>query len=560
MSTTHATVSPLRRVFQLLAPDRRDIAIVVVFAVAIGLFNLVTPVVAMAVVNTAAQQTLTQQVIVLSIALLVALGLSAFLTVLQNVVVEYLQQRIFVRVADDLAYRLPRADVAAFDRIHGPELLNRFFDVLTVQKSSATLLLDGVTIVIQIVVGLVLLGFYDAALIGYDIVLISCLLFMVFVLGRGAVKSAIRESVSKYAVAGWMEELARHPVAFKMAGGPRLAFEKTDELTREYLTNRQDHYRRLIRQFGFALFLQAAANAGLLAIGGFLVAEGRLTLGQLVAAEIVVTLVVASFTKFGKQFESYYDLLAASDKLGHLIDIPMERSTGATQQPATGGIAVKVRQLDYAYEAHSPKVLNNLDIELTAGEHVALMGPNGSGKSTFVELLFGLRQPTRGWIEFDGLDQRDLQLVSFREQMAVVQGVEVFEGTVLANIRLGRDELTMQDVRRVLQQVGLLQSISELPHGLQTALQTNGAPLSLGQINRLMLARGILGKPRLLVLDETLDHMDADIRDTVLPAILNRDAGWTLLVVTHSTEVARLFDRTLNFDRPLNTKHTDDTH
>jgi putative ABC transport system ATP-binding protein len=544
-------VSPLKRVFQLLAPDRRDIVIVVVFAIAIGLFNLVTPVVAMAVVNTAAQQTLAQQVIVLSIALLVALSLAAFLTVLQNVVVEFLQERIFVRVADDLAFRLPRADVVAFDQTHGPELLNRFFDVLTVQKTSATLLLDGVTIVIQIIVGLVLLGFYDAALIGYDIVLMTCLLFMVFVLGRGAVKSAIRESRAKYAVAGWMEELARHPVAFKMAGGPRFALEKTDHLTKQYLTHRQDHFKRLIRQFGFALFLQAAANASLLAIGGNLVAEGRLTLGQLVAAEIVVTLVVASFTKFGKQFESYYDLLAASDKLGHLIDIPLERAGGVAQQARTGGMDVKTRQLDYAYDTHSPHVLQGLNVDFTPGERVALMGPNASGKSTFVELMFGMRQPTGGRIEIDGLDQRDLNLESFREHAAIVQGVEIFEGSVLANVQMGREHLDLYAVRKALEQVGLLQSISELPHGLQTLLQTNGAPLSMGQINRLMLARAIVGKPRLLVLDETLDHMDADIRETVLPALLDKSAGWTLLVVTHSDEVAKLFDRTLTFDRPV---------
>ncbi len=553
MSTTnHDHVPPLTRVFKLLAPDRRDIIIVMVFAVAIGLFNLVTPVVAMAVVNTAAQQTLAQQVIVLSIALLVALSLAAFLQILQNFVVEFLQQRIFVRVADDLAFRLPRADLMAFDQTHGPELLNRFFDVLTVQKSAATLLLDGVTIVIQILVGLVLLGFYDSALIGYDIVLVTSLLFMVFVLGRGAVKSAIKESRAKYAVAGWMEELARHPVAFKMAGGPRFALEKTDKLTKEYLTSRQDHFRRLIRQFGFALFLQAAANAGILAVGGFLVAEGRLTLGQLVAAEIVVTLVVASFTKFGKQFESYYDLLAAADKLGHLIDIPMERSGGVPHENPAAGITVRIRQLDYAYDPKSPSVLSRFDADMLAGERIAIMGPNGCGKSTLVELLYGLRQPTGGRIEFDGLDQRDLKLESFREHVCVVEGVEVFEESILANVRMGREELTVQEVRQTLLSVGLLQSVSELPHGLETMLQTNGAPLSLGQTNRLMLARAILGRPRLLVLDETLDHMDQDIRETVLPAILNREANWTLVIITHSEEVAKLCDRTIRMDRPLN--------
>ncbi len=542
---------PLRRVLTLLRPDSRDIWIVVLFAIAIGVFSLVAPVVAMAVVNLAALQTLGQQVIVLSLALLVALGLAAFLQILQTVTVEYLQQRIFVRVADDLTYRLPRADTTAFDKQHGPELLNRFFDVLTVQKSAATLLLDGVTIVIQILVGLVMLGFYDPALIGFDLILIACLLFMVFVLGRGAVRTAIKESVAKYAVAGWMEEVARHRVAFKLAGGPRFAFERGDQLTRDYLLARQAHFRKVIGQFGFALFLQAFANAALLAIGGYLVVGGQITLGQLVAAEIVVTLVVATFTKFGKQFESYYDLLAAADKLGHLIDIPLERSGGVPHVPHHAGTKLDVHAVTFAYEPHRPPVLHDLTLALAPGERVALMGPNGSGKTTFVELLFGLRAPAHGRIEVDDMDLRDLKLESFREHTAVVKGMEVFEGSVLANVRMGRDHISLHEVRTALERVGLLERVLNLTDGLNTPLQTSGAPLSLGQVNRLMLARAIVGQPRLLVLDETLDHMDADIRESVLPALFGREARWTLLVVTHSEDVAKLCDRVIRFDKPV---------
>ncbi|MCU0706101.1 MAG: ABC transporter ATP-binding protein/permease, partial [Fimbriiglobus sp.] len=466
---------PLRRVLTLLKPDRRDLWVVILFAVGIGVFSLVAPVVAMAVVNLAALQTLGQQVIVLSLALLAALGIAAFLQILQTITVEYLQQRIFVRVADDLTYRLPRADTAAFDRQHGPELLNRFFDVLTVQKSSATLLLDGVTIVIQILVGLTLLAFYDTALIGFDLVLIACLLFMIFVLGRGAVKTAIRESIAKYAVAGWMEEVARHRVAFKMAGGPRYAFERGDQLTREYLLARQAHFKKVIAQFGFALFLQAFANAALLALGGYLVVDGQITLGQLVAAEIVVTLVVATFTKFGKQFESYYDLLAAAEKLGHLIDIPLERSTGVPHVPHSGGTKLEVHAVSFAYDPHRPPVVHDLSLTLNPGERVALMGPNGSGKTTLVELIFGLRAPNHGRIEADGTDLRDVKLESFREHTAIVKGMEIFEGSVLANVRMGRDHISLHEVRAALERVGLLERILDLPQGLNTAMQTSGA-------------------------------------------------------------------------------------
>lgn len=546
---------PFRRLLGLLRPELSDLWLVLLFAVGVGAFTLATPVVAMAVVNTVALGTLVQQLVVLCVALFIALAVAAGLTFLQGVVVEFIQRRVFVRVAADLAYRLPRVDLKAFDRQNGPELVNRFFDVLTVQKAGATLLLDGITIALQVLIGLILLGFYHQYLLGFDLFLIASLVLLFAVLGRGAVRSAVRESIAKYAVAGWMEEVARHPVAFKTAGGPQLALERTDALTREYLLARSAHFRVLMRQIGFALVLQVVANVALLALGGVLVGRGELTLGELVAAEIVVTLVVATFAKLGKQLEAYYDLLAAVDKLGHLLDLPLEPEGAERHQSRTGGAAVAVRDVSFTYEGQHAPALSGLSLELKPGERVALMGPNGAGKSTLADLLFGLRLADHGWVEIDGADLRTLKLDTLREHVALVKGIEVIEGTVLENVRMGRDGITHADVREALRKVGLLDTVLGLPDGLDTPLWTGGSPLSLGQANRLMLARAVVGQPRLLVLDEALDHMDADIRETVLPAVLGPDAHWTLLVVTHSEEAAGLCDRVIRLTRVTGGHH-----
>ncbi len=538
---------PFRRLLGLLRPEVGELWAVLLFAVGVGLFTLATPVVAMAVVNTVALGTLLQQLVVLCGALFVALALAGVLQVMQTVAVEFIQRRVFVRVADDLARRLPRVDVRAFDTRHGPELVNRFFDVLTVQKAAATLLLDGVTIALQAALGLTLLGFYHVYLLGFDLVLLASLAFLFAVLGRGAVRSAVRESVAKYDVAGWLEEVARHPAAFKGAGGPRLARERTDLLARDYLTARADHFRVLMRQLGFALVLQAVANVALLGIGGVLVIRGELTLGELVAAEIVVTLVVATFTKLGKQLEAYYDLLAAVDKLGYLIDLPVERDGGAAHR-ATGGAAVEAREVSFAYDP-GRGVLNRLSLRLEPGERVALVGPNGAGKSTLAELLYGLRSPAGGSVTLDGLDTRSIRLDDLREHVALVKGVEIIEGTILENVRLGRDEVSLADARDALDRVGLWDAVLDTPGGLEARLGANGSPLSLGQAARLMVARALVGRPRLLILDEALDHMDAQARARVLPAVLGPESPWTLLVITHSDEVAALCGRSIRLER-----------
>ena len=546
----HRHMPPFLRLLGLLQPEINELWMVLLFALGIGILTLATPVVAMAVVNTVALGTLVQQLLLLCVALLIALSLASIMTLLQTLVVEYIQRRVFVRVAADLAYRLPRVDVRAFDRQHGPELVNRFFAVLTVQKAAATLLLDGISLGLQILIGLVLLGFYHTYLLGFDLILIASLIFLFAVAGRGAVRTAIAESVAKYRVAGWMEEMARHPLAFKISGGPQFAMEQTDKYTRDYLLMRRAHFGILMRQIAFALLLQVLANVALLAVGGALVIRGELTLGQLVAAEIVVTLVVATFAKIGKQLEAYYDLLAAVDKLGHLLDLPLERDSGERHHAHTRGAQVTVHNVTFRYDGQHSPALNELSLHLNPGEHVALMGPNGAGKSTLVDLLFGLRRPENGWVEIDGADLRTMRLDTLRDHVALVKGIEVIEGTVLENIRMGRDTISQTDVRDVLRKVGLLDAVLALPDGLQTLLCTGGAPLSLGQANRLMVARAIVGQPRLLILDESLDHMDSDIRSTVLPAILDRNAHWTLIVITHSEDVAKLFDRIIRLDRP----------
>jgi ABC-type bacteriocin/lantibiotic exporter with double-glycine peptidase domain len=537
---------PLQRLFRLLAPERKDLRVVVLYAIGVGLLNLVAPLITTAVLNTVVLGTLLQQLVVLCLAMLLGLLLAALLQGMQAVVVEFMQRRIFVRVAADLAFRLPKVEMRAFDKQHGPELVNRFFDVLTVQKAGATLLLDGVALFLQTLIGMVLLAVYDSVLLGFDLILLGCLTILFFVLGRGAVRTAIQESIAKYQVAGWLEEIARHPIAFKLAGGPALAAAKTDRLTQNYLDHRQAHFRRLFGQIAFSLILQAAANVSLLAIGGWLVIQERLSPGQLVAAQLVVALVVASFAKFGKQLESYYDLLAAVDKLGHLIDLPLERDRGDPATPAAGGMAIAVHDLSFRYD-DGPSVLNHLNLQVKPGEKVALRGPNGAGKSTFIDLLYGIREATEGRIEFDGRDLRDLTYESARAGIAVVKDIECFEGTIADNVAMGRAGIDLAAVRAALDAVGLSERILRFREGLNTPIWTGGRPLSQGQANRLMIARALAGGPRLIVLDETLDHMDEAIRDLVIPTLLGKDRPWTVLVVTHSDDIARRCDRVVRF-------------
>ena len=236
---------------------------ILVFSLVVGVLTLASPIAVEALVNTVAFGQYLQPVIVLALILFTFLAFAAAIRGLIVYVVEIIQRRLFVRVVEDLAYRLPRVQQQALDREYGPELVNRFFDVVTVQKVVATLLLDGIAIVLQTAIGMAVLAFYHPFLLGFNLVLLFSIGFVVFGLGQGAVTTAVRESVSKYAVGAWLQELTRSPTAFKLHGGSQFALDRADQLAIDWLIARRAHFRILMRQILFALGLQAVAATAL---------------------------------------------------------------------------------------------------------------------------------------------------------------------------------------------------------------------------------------------------------------------------------------------------------
>ncbi|MEO8663166.1 MAG: ATP-binding cassette domain-containing protein, partial [Bryobacteraceae bacterium] len=433
-SSQHHGIPPFRRLRLLVRAETRDLWVAVVYSAAIGLMTLVVPIATQSLVNTVAFGTLLQPLVVLT--LLVFLGL-CFATLLQGFrtwIVEIIQRRFFVRVAGDVAHRVLRARPEAFDGGHGPEVVNRFLEVVTVQKSAAMLLIDGLSILMQTVIGMILLAVYHPWLLAFDVLLLASIAIVLFPMGSGAVATSIQESKAKYELMAWLEELARHPLTFKSVNGTSLALVTTNTLTSHWLKYRSRHFRILLRQIVGSFILQAAASSVLLGVGGWLVIQRQLTLGQLIAAEIVVALVVSGFTKFGKTLEVFYDMLAAVDKLGYLTDLPLE-NTGVEPLPAnSAGIAVSLRNVGLGY-AHNPRVLEGLTWEIPAGARVGLRGNSGGGKSTLVNMLYGLRSPESGVVELDGVDLRDIRLNDVRSQVSLVRENEIFQGSIAARKR-----------------------------------------------------------------------------------------------------------------------------
>ncbi|MEX0818593.1 MAG: ATP-binding cassette domain-containing protein [Pirellulaceae bacterium] len=535
-------LEPLQRVVALLRPEWPDIWIVIVFALVIGLLALATPIAVETLVNTVAFGRLLQPVVILSLMLLVVLAFSGALRALQTYVVEIIQRRLFVRVAADIAYRLPRVRADALQGHAARELVNRFFDIVTVQKVAAQLLLDGVSLLLGTVIGMAMLAFYHPWLLGFDVILLGMIGLIVFVLGRGAVKTSIEESKTKYRMAAWLEDLASCPTAFRHDGAARFALERADHLAFDYLEARSSHFHILMRQIVFALGMQALASTVLLGLGGWLVISGQLTLGQLVAAELIVAVIVGSFAKLGKHMESFYDLLASVDKLGALFDLPLEPQSGLVALPVEGCDQVEIQEI-HCHNASGRKVLNDLSLTIHPGDRVALTGPSGSGKSTLLDLLFGLRAPTAGQVTLKGVEVREVRPELLRRYVSLLRDVEVFEGSIIDNVRVGRTHVSTAEARQALADVGLLEELFRLPEQLDTQLISTGHPLSSTQLRRLMLARACVGGPRLLLIDRVLDLLpDCEAID-MLTWLCRPEHPWKIVLITGREELAAICNR-----------------
>jgi ABC-type bacteriocin/lantibiotic exporter with double-glycine peptidase domain len=534
---------PWRRLRALLKTESSDLWIALIYSAAIGLVSLVLPVTVQAIVNSVAFGTVLQPLFFLTLFVFVALIFNVVLNGYRSWVVEVIQRKIFVRMANDTTLRLVRLRSETLEEDHAPELVNRFLDVVTVQKAAASLLVDGLSVFMQTLIGMILLGVYHPWLLAFDVLLLVFIGMVLIPLGFGAVATAVKESKAKYALVAWLEEIARHQIAFKSRAGAALAISTTSNIINDYISYRSKHFRILLRQIVGSFLLQAIASSVLLGVGGWLVINRQLTLGQLVAAEIVVALVVSGFTKFGKHLETFYDLMAAMDKLGYLTDLELEKEGGEPLLRASHGAQVRLEKVTVTLPARGT-VIDNVSMDIASGARIGIAGHTGRGKSTLLDVIFGIRSPRSGFVEIDGRDLRDLQLGEVREQVALVREPEIFHGTIMENLRLGRETLDSLDAREVLEQVGLFKQVMHLPDGLNTQLRTGGLPLSPGQRVQLEIARALVHKPRLLIIDEALDALD-DLpeRGKLLELIFRRDAPWTLVTVSDSAEVLSLCDR-----------------
>lgn len=532
---THANgheTSPLSHVWQLIQQERKDLWIVVAYSAIIGLLSLVTPLATQGIISAASLGIFTTQMIVFIGVAGFALLMIGIFQVMEFYVVDNLQRRIFVRTAFDIARRLRLISTQNLQGEYLPELVNRFFDIVNIQKSISKVLLDGVSSTLVASVGLLLLAIYHPFFIIFNVILFIFIGILVFGLGHNGIATSIKESKKKYLLAYWLEEIAHNQTSFKTFATPEFIYERVNHIADEYISARHKHYLIIARQiFGSAVF-KSFTIMSILGLGGSLVIQRQLTIGQLVAAELVIISILSALDKLVTQFEVFYDLVTALDKVGHITAQELEPTGGDLMNLQAGCASVIFDHITFDFG--NGKLLEDLSLEIGAGSSIAITGKHGTGKTTLASILIGLYEPHRGRILIGNKDITGIDLHDLRKNIAFVPARdEIFEGTLEENIMMGRN-ISNDDFRWALQTALLDHEIAKLPNGIKTHLAASGTQLSDGFVHRIMIARAIIGKPKVLIIDEVFNTLENSLRLRLFSSLLE-EKHWTTIFISSSS-------------------------
>lgn len=539
-------LSPMRRLFRLLNTERKEILYILFYALLVGLVSLALPLGIQTTVELISGGVFFSSVYLMIALVIVGVLVGGSLQVIQITMVDYLQRRVFTRAAFEFAYRIPRLRLEALSSRHVPELVNRFFDVITVQKGLPKLLIDLSAAGLQIVFGLLLISLYHPFFILFGLLLIALLAGIFVLTGPRGLRSSINESKYKYRVVHWLEELARAIQSFKMGGSTDLPIRKTDHFVNGYLNFRRLHFNTLLTQFGFIVLFKAAVVGGLLIVGTGLVVEREITLGQLVASEVVIILIVNSVEKIIMYMDVIYDLLTAVDKIAHVTDLPIERSGGLDITPVSEkGFAVEIRNLSYTVPDGDFR-LHNINLSIAPGERVCIAGPGGSGKTILTSLLSGLYTDFKGSITLDGYSMRDLDLTHIRERIAKnISADDLFDGTLFENLAVGNSRTSADQVMTALRRVSVDRWVSATQEGLRTRVLSGGKGLPNSVIQKLILARCIAKQPKLMVLNDFFIGLARSEKLRLIQQLMDTSNPWTFIAVSNDPLVMAACSRVI---------------
>ncbi len=541
------TKSPVARILNLLRLERTEITAVYFYAILNGLIQLSLPVGVQAIIGYVLGASMRASLVVLISLVVLGVLIAGIMQVNQMKIIEKIQQKLFVRYSFAFVQHIPNLDLKKNDTLYLPELVNRFFDVPLLQKSLSKILLDIPTAIIQILFGLMLLAFYHPAFILFGVILVTILFLILKYTGGKGLETSLLKSKYKYKVAAWLEEMARVVKSVKQSKSNNLHLQKADAEISNYLVARNNHFRVLLFQFNVLVIFKTIITAAMLIVGTMLMVNQQLTIGQFIAAEIVILLVLNSVEKLIINLGSVYDTLTAVEKASEITDKPVEKNGSIQLAAVTNGLQLEMKEVSFSYNDET-EILRNISLSIKANEKVCIRGKDSSGKSTLLKLMSGAYTDFKGSILIDQVPLGNYNLDSLRLQTGLlINEQDIFQGTLWENIAWGNPNISLAIVKELAGKVGLTDFIATLKDGYDTILDPTGKRLPRNVVQRILLVRAFANKPRLLLLEEPWMNFSNSHRQQIMN-LIRETQNTTLVVVTNDEEFMNQCDRVIEIN------------
>jgi ATP-binding cassette subfamily B protein len=541
---TYKKISPIvaaRKLVAILQLDKKEVSAIYIYAILAGLVQLVTPLGIQSIIGFVMAGALSTSIVVLIAVVVFGVFLNGLFQIRQLQIIEKIKQKIYTRDALSFAHKIPHLNLEKLDNYYLPELVNRFFDTLNLQKGIEKILLEIPAAFIQILFGIILLSLYHPIFIAFGIVLVLILyIILATTLPKGFTKSLLASDY-KYKTAGWLQELARVVKTFKYGEKTSLHIEKTDDLVSNYLVARTSYFKILLTQFWSLVVFKIIITAAMLIVGVYLLLNQQINIGQFIAADIVILAVISSVEKLIQTLDKAYDTLTAIEKLDKIKSAELE-SAGSEKISTINGIKIDFKNVSFSYP-NGKSVLNDINIDIKEGEKVLIVGNSGSGKSTLLRLLTGTFTNFTGSIRINNVALGSYSIDSLRSNTGVlISQQDIFQGTIRDNVTMGDNSITNDDLYNITKTTGLETFIEELEIGFDTAIDPAGKKLPEKIKQGVLLARALLSKKSLMLLENPFDGLEKDTIENV-KALMAKSENTTMLVTAASYSNEEIFDK-----------------
>ena len=551
----------IKKLFQLINFEKAEIKNIYIYAVLNGAIILSLPLGIQAIINLMFGVTISTSLIVMISLVIFGVLLNGIFQIKQMRVIEKLQQRIFTRLTFGYAYRIPKINLQSIDKIYLPELVNRFFDTASLQKGLSKLLIDLPTATIQVLFGLILLGFYHPIFIIFGTLLLVIGIVIFYTSSSRGFTSSIEESDYKYKVAYWLEEISRSIKTFKYNQQTDLHLKRTNELVSGYLSSRDKHFSVLLFQYRTIIGFKVTITAAMLVVGAFLFINQTINLGQFIATEIIIITIINAMEKLIVSLEVVYDVLTSLDKINKILDKPQDGEDEALVQldnwQPSEGMKVSCKNLSFGFEKDK-LILQDINFTIEAGDKVCIYGDQNSGKSTLIKTLTGMWQNYSGKLTMNDIPLRNISTNVLHERIAFyLTDDELFSGTLIENITLGQIDVDYKELQKIIELVGLGDFVSSRKEGYDTVLDTQGKKLSSNVVQKILLTRCLYKRPSLLLLEDGWMQIDEISKNNIVDYMTSKNALFTMIAISNDRNLMSKCDKVYLMERGRINSNTD---